>query len=326
MELLQIEQATSLLLQYDHVLFLCHQNPDGDTIGSGYALCHAFHQMGRCAGILCADPVPKRMSFVTEELNPSLWISPEQAKYIVSVDIADKKLLGAALSAYQPDGTVDLAIDHHGSHRPFAKKLLLCDTEAANCQIIYDILLKMGCPITPKVASCLYLGLSTDTGCFRYSNTQPKTHQLAANLMSAGADWFNINRKMFELKTRSQMDLEQKVLQTLRFYCGGRAAVLIITQQMLQETGATMEETESIISIPKSIEGVEIGVTFKERPEGGFKVSVRTSETVDASSICAVFGGGGHIRAAGCLLKQPLEDGLFVLVRELERTLNGQKK
>lgn len=322
MELLQIEQAASLLLEWDRVLILCHQNPDGDTIGSGYGLCQALHQLGKRAGVLCADPLPRKMAFAAEGIVPSLWIPPEEAEYVVSTDIADCKLMGAVLDKYQKNERVDLAIDHHPSHRPFAKRLLLCSHEAANCQIIYDLLFHMKCTITPSIANCLYLGISTDTGCFRFSNTQPKTHQLAAKLMAAGADWFEINRNLFETKSRSQIALEQNALQTLRFYCGGRAAALVITQQMLQEVGATLEETEAIVNVPKSVEGVEIGATLKERPEGGFKVSVRTSEQVDASAICGVFGGGGHIRAAGCLIKQPIEESLRLLVGEFEKALS----
>lgn len=321
MELLQIEQAASLLLQQDWILLLCHQSPDGDTIGSGYGLCQALHQLGRYAAVICTDPIPRKMDFVTKGLNPSLLFPPESARFVVSVDIADTKLMGDALSAYQEPGRVDLAIDHHPSHKPFAKRLLLRGEEAANCQIIYDLLGKMGIACTPEIAGCLYLGISTDTGCFRFSNTQPRTHQIAAELMKLGAGWFEINRDMFEIKTQAQMTLEQEALKTLRYYCHGKAASLVITQELLAKAGADYEETERLVNIPRSIEGVEIGAVLKERPEGGFKVSLRTGESVDASRICAVFGGGGHKRAAGCLIKQDAEQALGLLSQEFEKAL-----
>ncbi len=318
MELLQIEQAASLLLQQDWILLLCHQSPDGDTIGSGYGLCQALHQLGKHAAVICTDPIPRKMGFVTKGLNPSLLFPPESAQFIVSVDIADVKLMGSALSVYQEAGKVDLAIDHHLSHKPYAKRLLLGGA-AANCQIIYDLIGKMGIACTPAIASCLYLGISTDTGCFRFSNTEPRTHQIAAELMELGANWFEINWDMFEVKTQAQLTLEQEVLKTLRFYCGGKAAALVITQELLAKAGADYEDTERLVNIPRSIEGVEIGATLKERPEGGFKVSLRTGETVDASQICAVFGGGGHKRAAGCLIKQTAEETLNLLSKEFEK-------
>lgn len=322
MECLEVEQAAKLLLEQDWILILCHKNPDGDTIGSGFALCRALHQLGKHAAVLCGDNVPRRMAFAAADLDETLRISPKQARYVVSVDIANTSLMGLVLSDYQQEGAVDLAIDHHPSHSGFASNLLLRPEEAANCQIIYELLLAMGVEITPEIASCLYLGLSTDTGCFRFSNTQPRTHQLAARLMEAGADWFEINRNMFEIKTRSQIALEQKALRTLRFFCGGRAAALVVTRQMLQETGASMEETEAIVNVPKSIERVEIGATLKEQPEGGFKVSVRTGEGVDACEICSAFGGGGHKRAAGCQIMQTLDETMLRLCKKFEEVLS----
>ncbi len=322
MECLEVEQAAKLLLEQDWILILCHKNPDGDTIGSGFALCRALHQLGKHAAVLCGDNVPRRMAFAAADLDETLRISPKQARYVVSVDIANTSLMGLVLSDYQQEGAVDLAIDHHPSHSGFASNLLLRPEEAANCQIIYELLLAMGVEITPEIASCLYLGLSTDTGCFRFSNTQPRTHQLAARLMEAGADWFEINRNMFEIKTRSQIALEQKALRTLRFFCGGRAAALVVTRQMLQETGASMEETEAIVNVPKSIEGVEIGATLKEQPEGGFKVSVRTGEGVDACEICSAFGGAGHKRAAGCQIMQTLDETMLRLCKKFEEVLS----
>ena len=321
MECVEVKQAAKLLLEQDWILILCHKNPDGDTIGSGFALCRALHQLGKHAAVLCGDAVPKRMAFAAAGLNDSLRFSPKQAKYVVSVDIADTSLMGMILSDYQQEGAVDLAIDHHPSHKGFARNLLLRGDEAANCQIIYELLLEMGVEITPDIASCLYLGIATDTGCFRFSNTQPRTHQLAARLMEAGADWFEINRNMFEIKTRSQLALEQKALRTLRYFCDGRAAALVITRQMLRDTGATMEETEAIVNVPKSIEGVEIGATLKELPEGGFKVSIRTGEGVDACEICSAFGGGGHKRAAGCQIMQTMDETLLRLSKKFEEVL-----
>ena len=144
MECLEVEQAAKLLLEQDWILILCHKNPDGDTIGSGFALCRALHQLGKHAAVLCGDNVPRRMAFAAADLDETLRISPKQARYVVSVDIANTSLMGLVLSDYQQEGAVDLAIDHHPSHSGFASNLLLRPEEAANCQIIYELLLAMG--------------------------------------------------------------------------------------------------------------------------------------------------------------------------------------
>ncbi len=155
MELVDLAPAARLLLQQDWVLILCHQSPDGDTIGSGYALCHALHQLGRHAAVLCSDPVPRRMAFVTEGLSPALSLTPEEARFVVSVDIADVNLMGGKLLPYQSDGAVDLAIDHHPTHRPYAKRLLLRGDAAANCQTMFDLLEEMGVKLTFEISRCL---------------------------------------------------------------------------------------------------------------------------------------------------------------------------
>ena len=326
MSRLNITQAAQLLLQQDNILILTHQSPDGDTMGSGYSLCLALQQLGKRAMVLCTDPIPKRMTFVTEGLDPALTLeNPDLAEFVVAVDIADVKLMGPGLAAYQQPGAVDLCIDHHPSNKEYAKDLLLCGEEAAACQILYNVILEMGCEITKQIAQCLYLGISTDTGCFRYSNTQPGSHMIAAKLMETGINWYQINKAMFEVKSQAQMELERQALQTLRMCCGGKAAMICVTQRMLEQSGATLEDTEGITSVPRNIEGVSIGATLKERPEGGFKVSVRTDENVDASEICAAFGGGGHKRAAGCLIKEPMEQVMTLLEARFEAVLSDGK-
>lgn len=320
---LTVQQTAQLLLERDRILILSHQSPDGDTIGSGYALCRALHQLGKRAAVLCADAIPWRMTFVASGMKEALWLTPEQAEYVVAVDIADVKLMGSALSQYQQPGAVDLCIDHHPSNTRYARNLLLCPKEAAACQILYDVITAMGVSIDQKIAQCLYLGIATDTGCFRYSNTQSRSHEIVSKLMETGFDWYSINYRMFELKTKAQMDLERRALQTLHFCCDGKAAMIAVTQEMLSQSGATMDDVEGITATARNLEGVEIGATLKERPEGGFKISVRTSESVDASAICAVFGGGGHIRASGCLIREPLEKAIRLLEERFAAALAG---
>ena len=139
MNRLDIPQTAQLLLSQNDILILTHQSPDGDTMGSGYSLCLALQQLGKRAMVLCTDPIPKRMTFVAEHLDPALTLeNPDQAKFVVAVDIADVKLMGPALAAYQLPDAVDLCIDHHPSNKEYAKNLLLCGEEAAACQILFD--------------------------------------------------------------------------------------------------------------------------------------------------------------------------------------------
>ena len=158
----------------------------------------------------------------------------------------------------------------------------------------------LGVEITPVIADCIYTGLSTDTGCFRYSNVTPETLELAADMLRSGANFDDINRVMFETKTKTYLKLEALVLDSLELLFGGRCALVTITQEMFRQSGSNETECDGIASLPRKIEGVSVGLTLREREDGSFKVSVRTYAPYDASAICAKMGGGGHARAAGC--------------------------
>lgn len=291
---IDFKTAMHRLMDAEDVLILTHANPDGDTLGGAFALALALRQRGKRAKVLCADGVPERYAF--------LEIPQEDdfaERYIISVDVADRTLLGRAVEESYGD-RVDLAIDHHGILRLFAKESYVEPDSASACEIVYLLLLSMNTRITPEIADRLYAGVSTDTGCFCYSNVTARTHRIAADLLDRGANATDINVLMFETKKPGFLQLEQQVLQGMQLYENGRISLLTITRAMLRETGCRDEELDPIVALSRQVEGVRIGITFKERPDGSWKVSVRTHEGVDAAQLCAQFGGGGHKRAAGC--------------------------
>ena len=291
---IEFKTAMHRLMEADDVLILTHMSPDGDTLGGAFALLLGLRQAGKRAKVLCADGVPEMYRF--------LYVEPDAdfaEKYIVSVDVADRSLLGKTVEESYGD-RVDLAIDHHGTNRLFAKESYVEPDAASACEIVYLLLLSMNVKITKDIADRLYTGVSTDTGCFRYSNVTPRTFRIAADLMERGADAAGINVKMFETKKPGFLRLEQLVLQGMELYEDGHICVLTITRDMLARTGCKDDELDPIVALSRQIEGVCIGITLKEKEDGTWKVSVRTHEGADASRLCAAFGGGGHKRAAGC--------------------------
>lgn len=291
---IDFKTAMHRLMDAEDVLILTHANPDGDTLGGAFALALALRQRGKRAKVLCADGVPQRYAF--------LAVPPEEdfaERYIVTIDVADRMLLGKTVEESYGD-RVDLAIDHHGTTRLFAKESYVEPDSASACEIVYLLLLSMGVHITKEIADRLYAGVSTDTGCFCYSNVTARTHRIAADLLDRGADVAGINVLMFETKKPGFLQLEQQVLQGMQLFENGRISLLTITRAMLEETGCRDEEIDPIVALSRQVEGVRIGITFKERPDGSWKVSVRTHDGVDAAQLCAQFGGGGHKRAAGC--------------------------
>ncbi len=296
MHKLSAAETAAYLQKQDKIVILTHCNPDGDTLGSAFALLRALAQLGKTACVVCNDEIPAKYSY--------MWAGVKQARFapdcIVAVDIADEKLLGAQLQKTY-GGKIDLCIDHHLSNTQYADALYLREC-AATCELIYAVLCALHTEITAAIADCLYTGISTDTGCFRYTNVTPETHEIAAKLIRAGANHGEVNRVMFETKTSTYLTLEALALKSLEMHFGGRCAVMTITQEMFRKSGSNESECDGIASLPRKIEGVLVGVTLRERKDGTFKVSLRTYAPIDASKICKALGGGGHARAAGCEL------------------------
>ena len=307
---IDFSQAVGLLREKDNILILTHRNPDGDTLGSGFALLRALKDMGKRARLINADPIPEKFAFLYEGIGEDDFTE----EFVVSVDVAEKKLLGEAFLEKYGD-RVDLAIDHHETSRLFAEKTY-CESDSASCcEIIYLIIKAMGTPITKAIADCIYTGCSTDTGCFKYSNVTPRTHRIASELIEAGADHSRINVRMFETKTMGDFMLQKLCLDSLEVFGDGKIALIGVTKAMLSECNVDKSALDAIKPMTRQIDGVEIGITLKEESDGKIGISVRTGEGYDASAICATFGGGGHMRAAGCEVKGSIEQAKEKIVK-----------
>lgn len=311
------KRVIELLTAADDVLILTHKNPDGDTLGCAVALWHVLTGMGKRAAVINGEPIPKRYDLLFEGLE-----MPEfEPKFIVAVDVADNKLLGGKLDAMYGD-KVDLCIDHHATNVNYAKETFLNGDDCAAALTLYRVFVEMGAKITPEVASALYTGISTDTGCFRYSSVTSEAYRVAADLIDCGADNAAINVAMFETKPFAYYDMLSEVLSGMRTFCDGRVIVFKVTNEMFKNTGATPDDCDAIAAMSRQFEGALCGITMKEKPKGGFKFSLRTHEPLNAAELCAEFGGGGHMRAAGCdAAKGQEEDVLAKLVSLIENEL-----
>lgn len=307
--------AAAMLAEMDSILILTHANPDGDTLGCGYALCRALHHLGKTAGVACSDTIPEKYAYMWEGM-----AQPEfSPKHVIAVDVADTKLIGRSLKAYKE--RITLCIDHHASNVLYAPYTLLDAGAGAAAEIIYEVIRELGAAFTKPMADCIYTGLSTDTGCFRYANATARTYRIAAEMIDAGADAAEINRRMFETKSKAYVALEKMAMDTLEMYFDDRCAVLTLTQKMFTDSGLKDNESEGIAALPRQIEGVIVGVTLRERMEGGYKASIRTHAPVDASLICQAMGGGGHARAAGCQIKDTLENAKRLILSNIQKAL-----
>jgi len=289
-----VKQAAEFLLAHDNYLILTHIRPDGDTVGCAAGLCRALREQGKTAHIL---PNPGASTIFTPYLEGLLAPDGFAPDTVVAVDIA-------ARSMFYPEALpwldrVDLTIDHHPSQEFYAKETCLAGSRAACGEIVYDILRCWG-PVSKEVALPLYVAVSTDCGCFVYSNTSAACHRTAAELMETGIDFYPINRKHFRTKSFKRLQLESMLTAGMELHDGGEIAIVTLTLAMMDQLNATEEDIDDISAFVGQIEGVKTGVTVRELQPGRCKISLRTEPgDLNASAVCALLGGGGHAAAAG---------------------------
>ena len=321
-EQLNVQQMAEKLLAADNILILCHKNPDGDTVGCGSALDYALLALEKHAAVLCADPIPGRYAFT----NPRLFKGEFEPQIVVAVDVASVQLFGEGNGVPQYTRHVNLCIDHHAGNSGYAEFTLLDGSAAAAAELLYEVICAMHVEITPHIADCLYTGLSTDTGCFKFSSTKASTHITAAKLMEAGAHVEELNTLLFDTKSRERMEAERIARNHLEYHLDGRCALIYLTRDEIEQSRVDPADLEELTSLPISIEGVKVGLTLRQQPGGSYRISVRTAKGVDACAIARRLGGGGHTRAAGCELLGNLDNAKSAILSEVEAVLDAPQE
>lgn len=304
---LTLREAAAFLLANDDYLLLSHRRPDGDTTGSCAALCRALRVLGKRAWVYANPQFTPRFAPYLEGL---LWqpgetdcsgaqCAPQDQAAdhfsILSCDIASRSLLPFGME----DAEVALAVDHHGTNDGFAARALVDGNAAACGELLTQLISELGVRLDKPMAEAIYVAIATDTGCFRYSNVTAATLRAAAACVDAGAEIFPINRVFFEVKRRPRLKLEAYLIEHMEFFAGGRVAVSVIPQALMERLKLTEDDIDDISGFGRTIEGVEIAVMLRDVENGQGKASVRTSPAYDAARICRRLGGGGHPAAAG---------------------------
>ncbi len=301
-KLLTLRQTARYLKRHDNYIILTHASPDGDTLGAAYGLYYGLKEIGKIASVICPDLIPSKYGYFVHETDHV----KRDGAVIIAVDVADKRLLGSLEEEF--GDVIDLNIDHHISNVKYARNLYLDSDAAATCEIIYELLLVLGVNINDVTAKAIYTGLVTDTGCFKYSNVTFKTHLIASQLYDYNIGAAEINRIMFDTKSKDLLELERTVLDTAEYHFDDRCIILTVTSDIQEKTHCGGPDLEGIAVITRSIEGVIAGVTIKQTDDTCYKVSLRTYPPLDASCICRKLGGGGHRGAAGATVNGTLEE------------------
>ena len=317
---LTLSETAARLPERETVLILLHRHPDGDAVGAGLALKLLLEAMGCTAYCVCEDEIPERVRFLTEGLQGSIRVEnlPEgfTPTRIISVDTASPAQAGTLYPLYE--GRIDLMIDHHAQGEMYADGYIDGSASSAG-ELVYRLsreLVRTGriSAIPEGVDRLLYASISSDTGCFRYSNATPDTHRAIAELLEATPDAADINHRLFGVKSINLLRAEKVGVERLRVFADGRLAIVDMPYSVKAEMGFSDEHFDTLVDIARGVQGVQVAIAIRQpTAEGVYRVSMRSSCHVDVAAVCAAFGGGGHVKAAGCTVV--CEDGMEAVIR-----------
>nr|MBQ8244230.1 DHH family phosphoesterase [Oscillospiraceae bacterium] len=302
MKILTRNETARFLQDHDNFAILSHRRPDGDTIGSSAALCLGLRSLGKTAHVLRNAEVSPRFAWLHEGLTKE---AAEQGDTIVSVDVASPGMLPKQFAQYL--GTIALRIDHHSSATSFTDVELVDGGSASCAELVWDVLEAMGVQMDKPMAEAVYVGVSTDTGCFRYSNTTAHTFATAARCSEAGARVYELNQELFETNTLGRLKMQAWIVDNMKLLRDGEMAIIAIPKAVEERIGVTEDDMDNISSFPRTVAGVKMAATLRETSDGDTKMSVRAVPGYDATRITVLFGGGGHKGAAGASVKMSLD-------------------
>ena len=305
-------EAAGFLLSHDHFCILTHRRPDGDTIGSAAALCLGLRQLGKSAWVLENPEVTARFGWLLEGLTKQ---EAAENDTIVSVDVASPGMLPKCFEIYKD--RVQLRLDHHGSATSFTP-LELVDAASASCaELVCDVITMLGIQMDKAIAEAVYVGASTDTGCFRFANTTPHTFLIASVCAQAGAEIYKLNQMLFETNSLAKLRMHAWIIENMQLFGDGKLAIVAIPRAVEDLLGVTDDDMDNISSYPRTVAGVCMAATLRQSKEGQTKISVRAVPGYDAAAVCAAFGGGGHKGAAGASTHLGLEEAAKKLEEEM---------
>ena len=303
MKTLTRNETADFLLTHDHYAILTHRRPDGDTIGSAAALCRILRKMGKIAYIVRNPETTEKFAWLHQGLTKE---EAGENDTILTVDVASPGMLSAQFEKYLD--RIALRIDHHASATSFTENELVDSTAGACAEIIFDLMEHLWVTMDEKIADAIYVGTSTDTGCFRFANTNAHTFITAAACAAAGARVYQLNQVLFETNTLGRLKIQGWIVEHMKLFREGSMGIVAIPRAVEEAIGVTEDDMDNISSFPRTVAGVCMAATLRETKEGDVKLSLRAIPGYDATIVTGQFGGGGHKGAAGATLKMSLTE------------------
>ncbi len=321
-----MEKAIQAIKKHKKFLVTAHVNLEGDSLGSQLAMKKLLTFLGKTAYIVDHDPAPDHYKFLpnTDEVSTDIKMKRD-FDAIVVLDCPNLKRIGRVQELVTKDKTV-INIDHHISNENFGNVNWVDPNASSAGEMVFRLFKKMDVPITKDIALVLYIAILTDTGSFNYDNTLRATHEIAGELLGYGLKPAQVSESVYERRSISDIKLLTLVLSSLRLNPAGDIAYLEITKSMIKETGADYLKSEGFINYARSIDKARIAILFKEDPNGGNKINVsfRAKGDVDVNVLAAAFGGGGHVKASGCIIEGSLAEVERKVLAKAEEVLRSK--
>ena len=303
------------------IVLACHVNPDGDALGSMLGLALALIPLGKDLVCLSQDGVPDILRFLPGVERIATATDVPAFDLALVVDSGELARVGETVQPLVARARRIVDIDHHVTAGAFGDIRVLDAHAASTAEIVYALLQTLDVPITSDIATCLFTGIITDTGSFRFQNVTPNTLRVAAKLLEAGAPPAHISENVFDNRTFAATRLLGLALSALSQTPDGQVVWTHITAQNFRTLGATDQDTEGVVNYVRGVRGAEVGILFREMEGGSIRVSLRARESVNVAEVAARFGGGGHRMASGCTLDVPLAEAEQAVVSAVQQAL-----
>jgi len=314
------DDIISQINKANNIVILTHTNMDGDALGSSSALCYVLREKKKNCFILIEDDVPAYLNIIKNHDDYFVKELPFVADVAIAIDCGDRGRIEKRVDAFN-NAKVRLCIDHHMQTGQFAEFSVVEPDISATGMLIYELIKEMQFEIDKELAEYLYVAISTDTGSFKFRNTNAKTHLVVAELYTYGIEATKLCNAIYSTRPLSQLQLEGYAVEHVDVFAGGKAALTVITQDILKKFGTKYEHADTVIDCIRNIQGVEISCVIKETEDGIYKASLRAKEYADVNKVASNLGGGGHLRASGCTFNTSLQDAINSLKTEIEKAL-----
>ncbi len=301
-----LKKINELIAANSSFLITTHESPDGDAVGSSLALANYLTEIGKDVTVHICDPVPDIYLFLPLAGAVTTTLPDQDYDICFVLDAGEFRRAGEQIAACRRVGSF-INLDHHKTGEQFGLLNLIDTAAAATGVLVHRLIRDAGAEVSPAAAVCIYVALITDTGSFRYSNSNAEAFTVAGEMIAKGVNAWDIALRLYESQPQGRLELLAQALTTLTFSACGRFASIAVTLDMYERTNSSAELTDGFVNYPRSVKGVEVAIFYRQLAPLSFKVGFRSKGTVDVSSLAEGFGGGGHHNAAGCVVEGDLE-------------------